>query len=402
MRGFLRQEVWRLFKAFSLVVLCVSTLHTVSHANPPSTTVKLPAFEVALPNYSYQFPKDHGVHATYKTEWWYYTGHLTAENKKTYGYELTFFRTATLPADATLPTLTNWLPKAFVLAHFALTDVDANRFVFQSKFDRVNPYKQAFSTQPFGVALSNWQLTTVGSINHGKDPIVRLQATIPEGTKNPQSVAIDLTLTPTKPMVIHGKNGVSQKADCKGCASHYYSYTRLATKGTVRQGSNTTSVTGASWMDHEFGSNQLTPNQVGWDWMAIQLADGSDVMLYLLRQKKPAGGLDPNSSATWVSASGQTEHLKLGQFELKPLGTWQSEKSGGVYPSQWALTIPSKGVTLVITPKIKGQELVFASQLGLTSWEGACSVLGHVGKQAVTGNAYTELTGYAAPFEQKI
>jgi predicted secreted hydrolase len=155
-------------------------------------------------------------------------------------------------------------------------------------------------------------------------------------------------------------------------------------------------------MDHEFGSNQLTPNQVGWDWMAIQLSDGSELMLYLLRQATPKGGLDPNSSATWISATGQTEHLKLGAFQLKPIATWKSEKSGGIYPAQWQLTIPSKHLTLTISPKVKAQELVFPSQLGLTYWEGACGVAGQLGKQQVTGNAYTELTGYAAPFQQKI
>ena len=390
------------FLRLSFFVFCWILLPCFQASAVSISTPKPTVFEMALPNYAYQFPKDHGVHPTYKTEWWYYTGHLTAENKQSYGYELTFFRTATVPPSTALPTLTAWSPKAFVLAHFALTNVEQNTFVYQSKFDRVNPYKSTFTAKPFGVALSNWQLTTIGSINQGKDPIVRLQASIPEGAKSPQPVAIDLTLTPTKPMVIHGKNGVSQKADCKGCASHYYSYTRLASKGTVTQGAKTTAVTGTSWMDHEFGSNQLTLNQVGWDWIAIQLADGTDVMLYLLRQKTPAGGLDPNSSATWVSPSGQTQHLKLGQFQLKPLATWKSEKSGGVYPSQWQLVIPSKQLTVTITPKVKGQELVFASQLGLTYWEGACSVVGQIGRQHVTGNAYTELTGYAAPFEQKI
>jgi len=401
MQGFFHQSTKVFLKVFSLAIIFVTPLIGFSNA-APSTAVKLPMFEAALPGYTYQFPKDHGVHPTYKTEWWYYTGHLTAENKHSYGYELTFFRTATVPPNTALPTLTAWLPQAFVLAHFALTDVEQNTFVYQSKFDRVNPYKSTFTAKPFGVALSNWQLTTIGSINQGKDPIVRLQASMPEGAKSTQPVAIDLTLTPTKPMVIHGKKGVSQKADCKGCASHYYSYTRLASKGTVTQGSKTTAVKGTSWMDHEFGTNQLTPNQVGWDWMAIQLADGTDVMLYLLRQKTPVGGLDPNSSATWVSPSGQTQYLKLGQFQLKPLATWKSEKSGGVYPSQWQLAIPSKQLTVTITPKVKGQELVFASQLGLTYWEGACSVAGQIGKQPITGNAYTELTGYAAPFEQKI
>jgi predicted secreted hydrolase len=363
---------------------------------------------MALPGYAYQFPEDHGVHPTYKTEWWYYTGHLNAKpntpQQHAFGYELTFFRTALTPptATATLPSLTAWMPQSFVLAHFALTDVGQDSFVYQSKFDRVNPYKTAFTAKPFGVALSNWQLTTVGFVNHGKDPIVRLQASIPEGTKSPQPVAIDLTLTPAKPIVIHGKNGVSQKANCKGCASHYYSYTRLVTVGTVSQGNTATPVVGSSWMDHEFGSNQLTPNQVGWDWMAIQLSDGSELMLYLLRQATPKGGLDPNSAATWVSATGQTEHLKLGAFTLKATETWKSSKSGGVYPSKWVLTIPSKHLSLTLSPKVKAQELVFPTQVGLTYWEGACSVAGVMGKKAVTGNAYTEMTGYTAPFQQKI
>jgi predicted secreted hydrolase len=399
---------WAYGLLLPLVVLCVSGVFSAT-AQPASTVVT--PFKQALPGYTLRFPQDEGTHPAFKTEWWYYTGHLSTnptppnatETVGIYGYELTFFRTAITP-NPVQPTLTVWKPNAFVLAHFAVTDVAQQRFAYQSQFERVNPYKTNFTSKPFGVQVNHWQLTTIGRTPTSNQPIVQLQAQLTPTKQQPTPMGINLTLTPSKPVVLHGNNGLSQKASCKGCASYYYSFTRLATEGTITVGDKPLPVVGTSWMDHEFGSNQLTSTQVGWDWFALQLDNNTELMVYLIRNKSAKGtmGLDTNSAATWVAANGSSTHLTAKQFTVTPTGTWYSTASGGTYPSGWQLTIPSKQVSLMVIPKVPQQELVFPSRTGLTYWEGACKVSGTVGKQAVTGNAYTELTGYATPFSQKI
>ncbi len=349
-----------------------------------STAVSQSPFTLALPGYQFHFPRDHASHDTFKTEWWYYTGYLKAENGHRYGYELTFFRTN--PGIIHLPQKTRWALKNVYLTHFAITDETGRKFFHHQFRNRPGYHVAGAETARYHVWNQNAQVRLVGQHHE-------LQVNTPE-------FGLALRLDPAKPPVIHGQNGVSQKAGCYGCASHYYSMTRLKTQGILRQGKTPVRVTGLSWMDHEFGSNQLGSDQVGWDWFSVQLEDQTELMLYQLRLKN--GQIDPHSSGTWVEASGKAHHLDRKAFRIRVLDHWKSPDTGGRYPSLWQVEIPSKKLSLRITPTYSRQELVAPENSGLSYWEGSCRVTGHLSEKPIMGRAYVEMTGYAERFRQKI
>lgn len=342
------------------------------------------AFQQALPGYTFVFPGDHAAHPDYKTEWWYYTGHLKAEDGREFGYELTFFRSA-LDSEG-LPKASDWSLKEMYPAHFAVSDIGKRRFFYTEKLNRGAAGIAGARTDVYSVWNELWFAELLGKTH-------MLRADSPD-------YSIHLTLTPEKPPVVHGRDGVSQKSDCVGCASHYYSLTRLKTDGVLYVDGKPVVVSGQSWMDHEFGSNQLSKNQVGWDWFSIQLADGTELMLYLIRQQD--GRPDANSSGTWVGADGRSVHLSQKDFTVTPLSRWKSPNSPGTYPMGWRVSVPSKGVALTLTPAFEGQELVTRQSTGITYWEGATRVSGQSGDKPVGGEAYVEMTGYAQAFRQKI
>ena len=203
---------------------------------------------------------------------------------------------------------------------------------------------------------------------------------------------LQLTLKPAKPVVIHGRDGVSQKAEGEGRASHYYSFTRLSSEGVLRIGNSEIPVTGLSWFDHEWASNQLAGNQAGWDWFSLQLDDGSDLMLFQIRTKD--GGRDPNSAGTFVDAEGVATPLDESEFTLEPLDTWSSPESGGRYPVAWRITIPRLNMRLDVSAALKDQELRAETDhlLGRSD-----SRAGHRWRKQITGSGYLEMTGYAGP-----
>ena len=202
---------------------------------------------------------------------------------------------------------------------------------------------------------------------------------------------LDLTLKPAKPLVIHGQNGVSKKAEGEGRASHYYSFTRLSSEGVLRIGKQEFAVSGLSWFDHEWTTNQLAANQVGWDWFSLQLDDGSDLMLFQLRTKD--GGRDPNSAGTFVDANGVATPLAEADFTLEPVETWSSSQSGGRYPVKWRITIPRLRMRLDVGAALKDQELNLKP---IAYWEGSVRAQGMATEER-KGSGYLEMTGYAGP-----
>ena len=217
-----------------------------------------------------------------------------------------------------------------------------------------------------------------------------LQASAPE-------FGISLDLIPGKAPVINGEGGVSQKAAGMGHASHYYSMTRLPTRGTLTLEGKRLPVTGLTWMDHEFGTNQLTPKQAGWDWFSIQLEDNRELMLYRMRLKD--GGTDPYSSGTLVNADGTSKHLPLANYQVTSTGTWKSPKTAAVYPSRWTVRVPGEDLEATLTPTVADQELATGGSTGVTYWEGSVGIQGRDRGKPVRGVGYVELTGYlgAAP-----
>jgi predicted secreted hydrolase len=345
-------------------------------------------FRPALPGYQFKFPKDHAAHEDFRTEWWYYTGHLKTTEGKRFGYELTFFRNGVDSADNINADkiMSPWKLDNVYLAHFAVSDVSNKKFYYFQKLNRGGLGPAAARSDNYYIYNENWFVEQLG-----KNMVLRAEA---------PGFSIHLNLENLKPEVIHGQNGVSQKAACKGCASHYYSLTRLKTDGVIYIDNKASLATGLSWMDHEFGSNQLTKEQVGWDWFSLQLSNNTEIMLYIMRNAQ--GGVDPNSSGTVIRSDGTTRHLFKGDFKVTELKKWTSPASKGIYPIKWTIEVPSEGCKLTITPAFEQQELETSKTTGVTYWEGASAADGIFAGKPVKGEAYVEMTGYAAQFKKNI
>jgi len=350
-------------------------------------------FKPALPGRVFSFPQDHFSHPEFKTEWWYYSGHLQTldREKKSYGYQLTFFRTG-LRREKKNPG-SKWSVQDLYFAHLALTDKSKKNFEYREKVSRGSlgeagalPYADH---KAFRVWIEDWSVEGKGSAI--QDHFLRA------GGKD---FGIELTLTPEKGPVVHGKNGISRKGEGEGHASHYYSISRLKTGGKIFLRGKEVPVQGISWMDHEFGSNQLQEDQVGWDWFSIQLDQGTDLMFYQIRHRD--GKLDPFSSGTIIFPDGRDEHLPLNTFQIEIQKRWKSRKSGATYPSGWSVKVPGRQIELTLAPTAEDQELITEASTRVTYWEGSVSVDGKYRGTPVKGMGYVELTGYAGPFGKGI
>ena len=347
-------------------------------------------FKPALPGKIFSFPQDHYSHPEFKTEWWYYSGHLQSQDKdkKSYGYQLTFFRTG-LKREARNQK-SKWAIQDLYFAHLALTDESKMKFEYREKISRGSLGEAGASVfkkdgKPLRVWMEDWSAELKG-------PLMQDHLLI-AGERN---LGIELVLIPGKKPVIHGQNGISQKAEGEGYASHYYSITHLKTTGKVFLKNKGTPVEGTSWMDHEFGSNQLREYQVGWDWFSVQLDNGVDLMLYRIRHRD--GKTDPYSNGTFIFPDGRYQHLPKKEFQIDVLDRWKSPMSGAIYPSGWSVKVPAQQIELTLTPTVKNQELITKESTQVTYWEGSVKVDGNYQGHPVKGMSYVELTGYAKPF----
>ena len=323
----------------------------------------------------FQFPADHGPHPEFRNEWWYVTGNLVDNAGRSFGYQLTIFRIALSPTAP--PADSSWRVNQVYMGHFALTDVANNRHYGFERFSRGALGLAGAHATPFRVWLEDWALTGAGS---GLWPL-RLHAR--EG-----AIALDLTLDAGKPAVLQGDQGLSQKSAEPGNASYYYSHTRMPTQGTVSVAGQSFTVSGASWLDREWSTSALGPDQSGWDWFALQLDDGRDLMFYRLRHRD--GGMDSFSKGILVEPGGQTRLLRGNDVELQPLGQWVSPHTRDRYPSGWQLRLPAEHLDLTVTPKVADQEM----RLTVRYWEGAVAVSGQARDRPVTGQGYLEMTRY--------
>jgi predicted secreted hydrolase len=334
-------------------------------------------YQLALPGRKLTFPADHYSHPDFKTEWWYYTGHLESDSGKSYGYQVTFFRFGLRDRQNEMKEAP--LFSELYMAHFALSDLSAKKFTFRERIDRGIAGKAGAATNRLLVWNGDWKLS-----GDGNDHAIRV---------NDRGRQLRLNLRSLKAPVLHGQNGLSQKGEGEGRASYYYSLTRMQTEGELTVNGKSEKVRGLTWMDHEFGSNQLTEAQVGWDWFSIQLDNQTELMLYLMRRKD--GSIDPNSSGTLVGADGITRNLSIQDYRIDVLDRWKSPMSGATYPMKWKVTIPSESVKLEITPAFPDQELITNRSTRVTYWEGAVGIRGTARGKAVDGNGYVEMTGYA-------
>lgn len=336
------------------------------------------AFARAYAPRTFEFPRDHGAHPEYRTEWWYYTGNLTAADGTPFGFQLTFFRNALTPE---MPERTSTLASNQVyMAHFALTDGGRGEHASFDRYSRgAGELAGAVGEPAYRVWLEDWRAAEVA-------PGMQHLSARATGADGP--IAIDLTLRETRPPVLHGIDGLHQKGPEAGNASYYYSLVGLETTGTVTSAGRTFEVTGRSWMDHEFGTSALTAGAVGWDWFSIQFDNGAILMLYEIRLAD--GGVNPNIKGTLIWPDGVQQMVSEHDFELTPTGAWTSPRTGITYPSGWTLTLPALGIDLRITPLLADQEM----DVSFIYWEGAIDVTGVMRGEAVTGQGYAELTGY--------
>jgi predicted secreted hydrolase len=336
-------------------------------------------FLLAVPPYRFEFPRDHAAHPQYQVEWWYYTGHLRSGVREL-GFETTFFRFG-LPLMSE-PDAPAGAARDLVFLNVALTDEQGRRFLYHDAAHRAAPGVAGTDSTRYHVWLDD---SEAGLKDDGRTH--RLRAHAPD-------FELDLTLTPLKPPVMHGKDGVSQKGPGLGNASHYYSFTRLAAAGHI----GPLAVTGEAWMDHEFSSNRLIGAYSGWDWFSVQLDDSTDWMLYMLRRLD--GTIEPLSAGTRVAPDGSTRSLARAAFRVDTTGSWTSPHTGGRYPMGWRISVPGEALDLVLEPVLEDQELVTRTMGGVVYWEGAVRVRGTRRGAKVTGRGYVELTGYTgrAPY----
>ena len=325
----------------------------------------LAAVAVSAAPYEFEFPRDHGAHDDFATEWWYTTGHLTTADNHRYGFEVTFFRVRvgqtllSARPDKNVRPASNWDLRNLALAHFAITDVDGKQFRYYEKLNRASKFTANAATGYLDVFNEGWRMTTT------RDGSWRLIAA--DGKD-----AIDLTLRSRKPPAIHSEHRLS----------NYYSLTRLEASGTI----DGRRARGAAWFDHEFGSTALRQTQHGWDWYSVQLDNESELMLYAIRGVESSGSL--------ITSDGHVIPIRGDQMQVRALRQWHSKKSGATYPMKWSITIPSLRIALALDPLLDDQELITTHSTNVTYWEGAVGVEGSYDGGAVRGEGYVEMTGY--------
>ena len=340
--------------------------------------VESEAFTKAIEKRKFIFPDDHGPHSDFRTEWWYFTGNLTSDDNKKFGYQFTIFRTALSKEKPERNT--DWNSNQIYMAHFAVTDIDGNKFYYDEKFSREGNNLAGAQANPFKVWLEDWQIIQLDDRMTFDLPVTGIKA-------KTDKVEIDFILEAVKQFVLQGEEGLSQKGNQPGNASYYYSYTRLKTDGKIILAGKEFSVSGFSWMDREWSTSALSENQTGWDWFALQLDDNTEIMYYQMR--KSDGSADFFSKGIFVDEDGSSQLLKKDDVILSVSDYWLSP-TGEQYPSGWIFRIPAKEIDLIITPAIKNQLM----DVAVRYWEGSVKIEGTKSGSKISGRGYVEMTGY--------
>jgi predicted secreted hydrolase len=348
-----------------------------------SLAVTAGEWRVAVPDYRWAFPRDHWAHDGYRTEWWYLTGHLQSESDagRRFGYQFTMFRIGVVNEPVELDS--DWASSSVVMGHAAITDLKSGTHVFAETLYREMPLLAAFSAYPEprigwsrGPAGTE-ELWTLAWNGNGFDVAA---------VDTRQGMSFRLETTADKPLVFQGPNGFSRKGADRGAASQYYSFTRLATRGELELGGERFRVHGESWMDKEFSSSHLGKDQVGWDWFSLQLDDGRELMLYLMRR---ADGSIDYASGTLIDEEGTAELLRRGDFDVDVMDGWTSPSTGARYPSRWRIRLLEGELDFEVRALVADQENRSRLPGQVYYWEGAVEVSG-----GATGRGFVELAGY--------
>jgi len=328
--------------------------------------------------WEWEFPRDHGRHSKFQIEWWYFTGNLKTENGRRFGYELTFFRQAFSPVPLSRPS--QWAFREAYIAHFAITDVEKQKFYYDQKISRGALNLAGADSTALSVHLGDWAARQDGD---GRDNKISLHAASPMGT-------ITFTLTPTQPPVFHGKNGLLPNSDLPGDGAYYYSLPNLQTEGMLRVDGESFHLRGRSWMDHEFFTPVGDFKSINWDWLSLHLSDSTAVMLAQLHRGDGADVL--HATGTFVHRDGTTQTLSPREVTLEPQAWWTSPASGGKYPIAWKIKFLD--YELQLRAPVKNQELDTRRTTGNFYWEGYVEIAGKKGEREIRGEGYLEMTGY--------
>jgi predicted secreted hydrolase len=338
-------------------------------------------FERALGPRNFEFPADHGPHTTFRTEWWYFTGNVVTSEGRHFGFELTFFRYALPQASASsdFSPRSRWRTNQFWMAHLAITDTAAKKFVAAERFARESLGVAGATATPLRVWVEDWSAAQASGSGFSAELIAGDEAA---------GIELELKVTSDAAPVLQGDRGFDRKGPSEGNASYYYSLPRLAVAGAIRVSGEEFGVEGLAWLDREWSTSALEGDVIGWDWFALRLSDGSSLMFYRLRQED--GGGSPFSGGKFVDRDGRETRLEATEVELSPEREWHSEATGVRYPVAWALRVPRLGLSLAIEPRVDGQELA----LTVRYWEGAVFGRGTGRDGPLEVEGYLELAGY--------
>lgn len=332
------------------------------------------------------FPDDHGPHPGYRTEWWYYTGNVFTEEGRQFGYQFTIFRSQLNPPDsldADQQFYSDWSTDQLYLGHFAISDVRNEEHVFEERYSRGAAGLAGAQVEPYRIWLEDWEILRVDpGTSDDKNFPVQLRAEMEDGA------AIDLTVTPAKPLVLQGEEGYDRKGEEEGNASYYLAFTRMEAVGTITINNQNYKVSGSSWMDHEWSTSALDESQEGWDWFSIQLSNGYDLMYYQLRNGD--GTVSRFTTGSLIDPEGNKTIITPEDVELEVLRSWTSPHSGADYPSQWKLNIPKHDLELELATLFPDQEM----DVSVRYFEGTLSVSGVMEEEEIGGNGFIEMTGY--------
>lgn len=331
------------------------------------------AFERALTPRPFVFPRDHASHPGFRNEWWYFTGNVFDSRGRHFGFELTFFRIA---LEGHAPQRDSaWASDQVWVGHFALTDTAKGEFHTAERWSRGALGLAGAEASPLHIWVESW------SAAEDRGGVLRLRA-------QDGDTGIDLELRGLDRIVAQGEDGLDAKGPEPGNASYYYSAPRLAVRGTVRTGNEPPhSVDGAAWMDREWSTSALSPDLAGWDWFALQLDDGRDLMYYRLRRND---GETSRFSGGSVAGEDGVRQLDADDVALEATRYWRSPGTRVDYPIGWRLRVPALELDVEVEPYLPNQEV----DLSVRYWEGAVRVRGMAGVSPIRGNGYLELAGY--------
>jgi predicted secreted hydrolase len=324
-----------------------------------------PQYAQVLSQTILKFPRDHGAHPDYRTEWWYVTGALDAPQKNI-GFQLTFFRVRTGFAESLSSPIA---ASQMMFAHAAVT-LPGEKLLHAERAARAN-LGAAFSITDCDVHIGAWQMR-------------RSEADVFSIAAQDAQFAFDFTLSPTQPKMLQGDGGYSAKGNRPGQASHYISWPQLHVNGAIVLAGKSQPARGIAWLDHEWSSEVLSDTDVGWDWLGINLIDGGALMAFRIRD---AAGTTVFAHAALRDATGRTQQWSGADVKFEPLRRWRSAR-GAEYPV--ALQIKFGPHTVRTQPVIDDQELSTRRPAPVVYWEGLVQLEG-----TLTGRGYLELTGYA-------